>query len=177
MIFGDIKQFAIEFEINEICGKLLYGNLRMWVGGVSIGDYGEASDIAASVRWAQTFLNHSMNRSWPEVPFDDPQKVFREMYGKYLLPTGSSVIEYPPSNWDGFALTLDDIGESSTLDKFGILVLRDSERNDHVLAMDLETREITLGLLPDGALDVIIRAYVNWVAAKFDFVFKNFEHS
>lgn len=176
MIFGNHETFAIEAEVKEPYGKWIYGNLRMWIGGVVIGNYDDASDLASSARWARVFLNHSKGRNWRGIDALTPSEVFADLYGKYLLrtPEGKG-FQVPPENWDRFALTLDGVGDSSTEGLHGVLVVRIENETDLIISKDLQTSQILHTKLSEGLLDKIISAYLNWIIEQYPSVLENMQ--
>ena len=77
MLFGEKDGFGIEAEFVEICGTCTYGKLRFWVNGSAIGEFDNASDLAASARWGRTFLEASPRRTRVDLDDAAPSEVFR----------------------------------------------------------------------------------------------------
>lgn len=163
MIFGLVDQFAVEANFVERYEKFLYGNLRLWVGGLSVGNYEDSMDLAASARWTKTFLNHSGSRTWAGIDDALPEEVFERLYLWRLKRGFESKGVGRLWGLDRFAVTLDGVGDSSTEGLFGILAVRGEDESDRVIAMDLETENICHTKLLAGSLDSILGRYLNWV--------------
>ncbi|HEX8171952.1 MAG TPA: Imm42 family immunity protein [Thermoanaerobaculia bacterium] len=149
MIFGDTQTFAIEAELETRSGKFELGHLRFWIGGVAVGDYDDTSDLAASRRWARTFLDASPRRTRADLDDASAAEVFRALH----MPEAAAA-------WDRDPFVLDDVGESSLRDRWSIVVVRRADGRDRMIVRDGRRNTITETTLPTGTCDTVLREYV-----------------
>src|SRR4051812_9772628 len=132
MLAGHRNSFAIEAELIEIYGKWIYGKLRFWVAGASIGDFDDTSDLATSARWGRVFLAASPGRPRPARDGVAGPDVYEVLCGEFVVdstprPEAPARGGRAGSVWDREPYLLDDVGESSLRDKYAILVVRCSD--------------------------------------------------
>lgn len=176
MIFGSIDQFAVEAKFVEHYDKFVYGNLKLWVGGSSVGNFEDSMDLAASARWTKTFLNRSASRVWAGIDDSLPGEVFERLYLRQLKRGLKTKEDCQFGVWDRFAFTLDGVGDSSTEGLYGILAVRGGDECDRVIAMELETQRICHTKLSAGSLDAIMGEYLSWVVDLQPSVLENIKY-
>lgn len=161
MLFGDQDSFAIESVHVANSGKWKYGHLRFWVGGTAIGAFDETADLASSARWGRTFLRESARRGRPDLDALSAREVFAVLYGRL---EGRRLVTAVP--WDRDPYVLDDLGESALRDRFALVVVRQGDGCDHVMAMSLIDDVLREVVVPVGFCDEVIAAYCDWVDGK-----------
>lgn len=176
MIFGSINQFAIEANPLEHYGKFYYGNFRIWISGLAIGNFEDSMDLATSARWTKTFLNRSAYRCWAGIDDSLPGEIFERLYLSQMKRDYRKKEDCQFGVWDWFAFTLDGVGDSSTEGLYGILSVRGEDGCDRVIAMDLETQHICYAKLLAGSLDEVLGEYLKWVVGLFPSVLDNIRH-
>lgn len=163
MMFGNRDVFAVEAEFLEIHGKWIYGKLRLWIGGASIGDFEDTSDLATSARWGRAFLEASSQRTRAELDEVGPEEVYELLYGRYIEPVNTSVPKPWPGRWDRDPYILDDFGESALRDRWAVVVVRRGDGTDRVLFNCFDEGHVVEALIPQGECDLAIEAYCEWV--------------
>lgn len=171
MQFGRSDQFSIETSLMEIHGKWIYGHLRLHLGGISVGDFDDTSDLATSARWARVFLQASPRRTRPDLDHASVAQVFERLYGRFVVPIGdvgelrarrpgASPVTEP---WDRDPYLLDNLGESALRDKFAVLVVRRLDAVDRVIVQRYSDDHLFEVLVDEGLVDAAVKDYCNWV--------------
>lgn len=88
MIVGDPQRFAIEVQAEDrpTAGWLL-GRLRFWLGGAPVGNWDDAVDLRASVRWLCDFAEKARDRFEPAVADLSKAEVVRILFDEYMSST------------------------------------------------------------------------------------------
>jgi hypothetical protein len=168
MLFGDAGAFAIEAEFTEVDGKWTYGRLRFWLAGVPIGDFDDTSDLAGSARWGHTFLAASSRRTRADLDGAPSHEVFELLYGRFVVPI--HLIARPRDKplagfWDRDPFVLDEVGESSLRDDFGVVIIRQGDGSERLIAKRFDDERLLEARAPNGEVDRVIASYCAWVEA------------
>lgn len=163
MIFGNPEVFAIEAMTLEGFGKWSNGRLKFWVGGHSIGDWDDTSNLAASARWGRMFLKASDRRTRVDLDNIPPSEVYEHLYGRFVEPVNSPSPKAWPGPWDRDPFILDDVGESALRDRYAILAVRREDGIDRVIVNCFKDERLSETLLAPGVCDHVIELYCTWV--------------
>lgn len=145
MIIGDKNKFAInfrliefeddEFEVynEEMKKKWLYANYCFILNNIHIGRFNEWTSLIYINSYIDEFLSYKEKRKVDSDFFNlDSEIVFKELYDKFY----NSIL---PDNYllrDVFHL--DEIGESSIRDIYGIIVFSNNNRQ-RIIIKEFET--------------------------------------
>jgi len=157
MLWGDPPGFAVEAELTAVQGKWRLGRFRFWIGEVPVGDFEDTVDLAAGARWGRCFLLSSSKRTRPDLEPLRPEQVFHELFGRYFAP--GAPIE--PLERDPYLL--DDVGESSLRDRATVLVFRQRDGFDRLIARSWVTGTTQQIIVEPGHVDDVIRRFCEWV--------------
>lgn len=168
-LFGDRATFAVEAQFQEIYGKWIYGSLRFWIAGISIGDFEDTSDLASSARWGRTFLQASARRTRADLDMYGAEDVYDILYGRFVVnlrnpaPSARGLATDPMEPWDRRPYLLDEVGESALRDKFAVLAVRTGDGSDRFVVNDYVQERIWQFIAPPGTCDLTIDTYCRWV--------------
>ena len=170
MIFGDAREFAIEAKVTLPTSQPVYGNFSFHLGGIRIGAFDVNCDLSASARWGRTFLSANFRRRRPDLDRTSMNDAFYHVYGRYvttlssesalLLDTSDGQEQYI---WDRDPYLLDDIGEASIRDEYGLCAIICSDGTDRVIAMNFATSQLSEFIVSEGMVDRVVEQYCSWV--------------
>lgn len=163
MIFGQPEEFAIEAEVSDRDGKWLFGHLGFFVGGLSVGEMTQTSDLAGSARAGRVLLRASRRRTRPDLDGLEASLAFDQVYGRYVVPVVGPVMDGLAGQWDRDPYLLDDLGESSLRDKFAVILLRRADGADRVVVKQYSDEHIWERVVRPGVCDGAIESYCGWI--------------
>ena len=165
MFFGDANQFAIEAVFRSHTGKWLFGSLRFYVGHRAIGDFDDSADLASSARWGRTFLAASNRRTRRDLDSVSADEVYELLQGRYLVEVNAVPRVRKPvlPPFDKTPFVLDDVGESSLRDTFGLLAVRRGDGCDRLILKDWRGGGVSEMSVVEGKCDSTVAAYCGWV--------------
>jgi hypothetical protein len=163
MLFGKQEDFAIEAQVEGLHGKWLFGRLRLYVGGESLGRFDETSDLAGSARGGRILLRASPQRSRPDLDAEDALTVFDLLYGRYVVPAAGAPPKVLAGRWVREPYLLDDLGEASLRDRFAAILVRRGDGADRAVVKRYEDGVVSETVVRLGVCDRTIDAYCCWV--------------
>lgn len=159
MIFGEKETFAIEVTPEHDRDGRMYGSLRFWVAGSSVGDVAERSNLLASARWGRVFLAASGRRTRPELDSLGATEIYEYLFGRYVQEVNAAPQHIPIEPWDRDAYVLDDVGQESLLDTFTIVVVRRIDGADRIVVRNHDTNYTLDSVVPNGVCDRVLADY------------------
>lgn len=86
MIFGDIQEFAIEIDIDQVIDEWVFGVFLFWIGGFSVGNKEDSSvDLKGCVGWLDDLLSKPRNRFEPGLFVKSREEVWKLLVDSVML--------------------------------------------------------------------------------------------
>jgi hypothetical protein len=176
MIFGDKAVFAIESEITEFLEGKPFGRFLLWCNHHLIGDDEDNWVMIYACRnHLVEFITYS--RLMPEVDGMTKEIVFERVY-EPVYSEGffrSSYEEWSRIGGDlrtGGDLCachhVEHLGMSSLMDRFQILLVESSNKEQRLIWRVVSSQEMYEGILPPQTFETVAQQFIDWLDSEWE---------
>lgn len=171
MLFGKKHRFAIEVSdpiaLEE--GGELYCHFRFWFGGTAVGDWDEYIMLHTSVEYMFLFQHRSGERLRPDLADLPAKEIFDKLYHFFYEMDAETC----PTSRDWLLRAIyqmDDIGMSSIVDKYGIILVSRDFRSENLIWISWANKEVVNEFrVCSGEVERASESFVNWGRQKIKY--------
>lgn len=150
MIVGDPVRFAIEAKVEEQVEGWVFGHIRFWACGHSIGDWRDTTDLLGCLRWLKDFCEQPRNRYEPALVPLPPSEAFHRVWSPVMAGGTPTSEECIPDAYSRFHVS--HLGMSS-FDRFDVLLLTDAVGAERILWREGGSDEVLECRLDPGEME------------------------
>ena len=155
MVLGDIKQFAIEYEIKDKVDNWILGVFFFWLNGIQFGNPGDSVDLKGCVCGAERFLKSNIDLVNQEYFNMDPVSLI------------SKIGDLSKVDTKDFKHHVDFIGMSSfDLSSDTFILIKDSNFNERIVYKS-EKQGLGETKLKKDEFERVIRMFIDDFKNKF----------
>jgi hypothetical protein len=160
MLFGNSDLFAIEVSNPGLIETRWHVSLNFWIDNEPIGDMREKISLVSSIANLRDFLQFKSDRFSPEFQGVSSEQIFYDLYTRYY--EANSQPDVASQNLRR-RFHIDDIGMSSIVDKYGIILVALSDKTARLIWKKWSDENSTYDFsLPFGEVERVGKIYEVW---------------
>lgn len=166
MLVGNVERFAIEAQPVECSNGWILGRFRFLLGGESVGNWDDLTDLKGCTSWLRDFERNPRDRVDPRLEALDAEAVFALLYVSAFGPSAAAIPpdQSVPDSYARFHIT--HLGMSS-FERFDILLVKTASGVERCLWRKADDRRIREVLLEPGEMEQVARAFCDDFESKW----------
>lgn len=169
-LIGKKDIFCINYSIIGLEDGYLLGNLSFFFGGQEIGDYEMLCNLSVVSNYFRVFLEleNYKKRNLEHSHQMSKEEIYETLFDAYFNEANYRMNRelYNVSNVRDI-FWLNEVGESSTLDKFGIVLLNELQCNrQRIVWKEFKSKTISEFFIPYGYFEEVSQEFLKAIRKK-----------